>query len=180
MSQLVDDNNQAIHYMPSKSDMINKSHINSSRSSMNSMNANYSHSMNSINVMNSHSQMLNSPPMVQQQIDQNHNNNQMSYCKYNSKNVPISSHYESPPLPRTYQPQGLQNHHSSSSSADLNHFNRKYCSDSNESVNVSSTLTHISETDSSHPHNNYAPTPPQSQSISAVNLNMISTPQTYT
>lgn len=156
MPQLVDNTNQAVHYMPSKPGPIIKPHV-SSRN-MNNMNQAYSHNMTSMAPMNSHNQILNSPPLSEQIVQNSPGN---PYCKM-PQSVPISNHYETPPMPRGYSQQNISNHHSPSAPSELNHYNQKYCNESNESVNISTTLTHISETDSS-PHN----------------INMISSSQTF-
>lgn len=166
MPQLDDTTSQpSMHYIHNKTP-INKSHT--TRANMNSMNQPYAHNINAMATMNT--QLLTNSHMVPH-VDQNSSDNQIRYCKVSATSM--SNHFETPPMQPTYQANHIQNHHSPSHNrTDMNHFN--------DSVNISNTLTHISETDNSNVHNNYAPTPPLSQPLANHSPNnMISTPQTY-
>lgn len=156
MAPMGDSTSQAtMHYMHNKAPPMNKSLPN----------------MMNYNMSTMATQPMMASPQMQPQCDSG--DNQIRYCKV----PPGTIHFDTPPtMQQSYQTNHLANHHSPSHNrADLNHFN--------DSVNISGTITHISETDNSNPHNNYVPTPPQSQQPPlgkhSSSNNMISTPQTY-
>lgn len=176
MPQLaIEPTNPALHYMSPKHSPTSGHKQHNSRSSMNQV---YSHPMSPLASMSTHSGMLGSPPMVDSGLLGHPNSNPGSpYCKIPPQPVSqlSSSHYDTPPPMPRYQPQslGMINHHSPSSN-DMNHYNT---TQENVHADISTTLTHISESsDSSHQHNNYAPTPPLSQqqqmNLSPVNNNI--------
>lgn len=169
--------NPALHYMSPKHSPTSGHKQHNSRGSMNQA---YSHPMSPLASMSTHSSMLGSPPMLDSGLLGHTNSNPGSpYCKIPTQPVSqlSASLYDTPPPMPRYHPQslGMINHHSPSSNEMNQHYNT---TQENLHADISTTLTHISESsDSSHQHNNYAPTPPLSQqqqmNLSPVNNNNI-------